>query len=67
MSKIYVVYWSQTGNTQAMDEAVGEGITQAGKEAEVLEVSAASLDDLKNVSGIGDKTLDKIRESIYVA
>lgn len=26
-----------------------------------------SVDDLKNVSGIGDKTLDKIRESIYVA
>ena len=50
MSKIYVVYWSQTENTQAMAEAVGEGITQAGKEAEVLEVSAASLDDLKNVS-----------------
>ncbi len=50
MSKIYVVYWSQTGNTQAMAEAVGEGIAQAGKEAEVLEVSAASLDDLKNVS-----------------
>ncbi|EFX96629.1 comEA protein [Streptococcus vestibularis ATCC 49124] len=26
-----------------------------------------SVGDLKNVSGIGDKTLDKIRESIYVA
>ena len=32
---------------------------------EVMEVS--SVDDLKNVSGIGDKTLDKIRESLYVA
>ena len=31
MSKIYVVYWSQTGNTQAMAEAVGEGIVQGGK------------------------------------
>ena len=29
--------------------------------------SFQSVDDLKNVSGIGDKTLDKIRESIYVA
>ena len=25
MDKIYVVYWSQTGNTQAMAEAIGEG------------------------------------------
>ena len=23
MDKIYVIYWSQTGNTQAMAEAVG--------------------------------------------
>lgn len=26
MSKIYVVYWSQTGNTEAMANAVAEGI-----------------------------------------
>ena len=38
MSKISVVYWSQTGNTQAMAEAVGAGITKAGKEADVVEV-----------------------------
>ena len=28
MSKITVVYWSQSGNTQAMAEAIGKGITQ---------------------------------------
>lgn len=47
MEKVYVVYWSQTGNTQAMAEAVGEGIKEAGKEAVVLEVADASLDELK--------------------
>ena len=47
MSKISVVYWSQTGNTEAMAEAVGAGITKAGKEAEVVEVSSASMEDLK--------------------
>ena len=26
MSKIIVAYWSQTGNTEAMANAVGEGI-----------------------------------------
>lgn len=50
MSKIQVVYWSQTGNTQAMAEAVARGIEAAGKEAELVEVGAASLDDLKNAS-----------------
>ena len=47
MSIIYEVDWAQTRNTRAMAEAVGEGIVQGGKEAEVLEVSEASLDDLK--------------------
>ena len=48
MSKISVVYWSQTGNTQAMAEAVGAGITKAGKEADVVEVSGASMEDLSS-------------------
>ena len=51
MSKISVVYWSQTGNTQAMAEAVGAGITKAGKEADVVEVSGASNGRLKSQQG----------------
>lgn len=51
MSKINVVYWSQTGNTEAMAQAIGEGIERGGKEACVMEVSMASLEDLKN-SGV---------------
>lgn len=47
MDKIYVVYWSQSGNTQNMAQAVGKGITDAGKEAEVVDVSSASIDELK--------------------
>ena len=35
MDKIYVVFWTQGGNTQAMAEAIGEGIREAGKEAEL--------------------------------
>jgi flavodoxin short chain len=48
MDKIQVVYWSQGGNTQAMAEAVGQGIKDAGKEAEVVFVSSASMDALKS-------------------
>ena len=48
MDKIYVVYWSQSGNTQAMAEAVGAGITAAGKEAAVVDVSSVSTAELKN-------------------
>ncbi|MBR1930358.1 MAG: flavodoxin [Lachnospiraceae bacterium] len=45
---IQVVYWSQGGNTQAMAEAIGKGIEEAGKEAAVTFVSDASVDVLKN-------------------
>jgi flavodoxin short chain len=47
MEKIQVVFWSQGGNTQAMAEAIGQGIKEAGKDAEVVFVSGASIDDLK--------------------
>ncbi|TCL57554.1 flavodoxin short chain [Kineothrix alysoides] len=47
MEKIYVVYWSLSGNTLAMAEAVGQGIKEAGMEAEVVDVSSASLEELK--------------------
>ena len=39
---VSVVYWSGTGNTQAMAEAVADGIREAGAQAEVIEVGNAS-------------------------
>lgn len=48
MSKIQVVFWTQGGNTQAMAEAIGKGIEEGGKEAEVVFVSDASLDALQS-------------------
>ncbi len=46
MDKIFVVYWSQTGNTEKMAQEIGKGIAEAGKQAEVIEVSKASLKEL---------------------
>ncbi|MFQ9934033.1 MAG: flavodoxin [Lachnospiraceae bacterium] len=48
MDKIYIVYWSQTGNTQAMAEAIGQGVTEAGSVAEVTDVSSISPETLKD-------------------
>lgn len=36
MSKIKVVFWSQSGNTEAMANAIVEGIKEAGKEGEAI-------------------------------
>lgn len=43
---ISVVYWSGTGNTKAMAEAVAEGIQEAGAEPKLLRVGDADVDTL---------------------
>ena len=48
MEKIYVIYWSMSGNTQAMAEAIAKGINDSGKEAEVQYVSEASVSELQD-------------------
>ena len=42
--KVSIVYWSGTGNTEAMATAVAEGAKNAGAEVELLPVSAANAD-----------------------
>ena len=46
MSKIAVVYWSSTGNTEAMAEAVKEGILAAGGEASLITAADFSADQV---------------------
>ena len=46
MSKVAVIYWSGTGNTEAMANAVAEGAKNAGAEVELL-----SCADVKDVNG----------------
>lgn len=73
MDKIYVVYWSQTGNTQVMAEAIGKGIADAGKEAEVVFVSDASMDELKKAKAfalgcpaMGAEVLEEVEMEPFV-
>ena len=48
MEKIYVIYWSMSGNTQAMAEAIAKGINDSGKEAVVQYVCEASVSELQD-------------------
>lgn len=43
--EIAVIYWSGTGNTQMMAEAVAEGIKEAGEQAVVKNVSEITPDE----------------------
>ena len=39
MNKLAVIYWSGTGNTQAMAEAVADGAKAAGADTKLLVLS----------------------------
>ena len=45
---VQIVYWSGSGNTKEMADAVAEGVKRAGAEASVVEVGDANAADLAN-------------------
>lgn len=65
MKEVYVVYWSSTGNTQAMADAVGDGVKAGGGQPEIVEVSSMDASRLKDAdsfalgaSAMGAEELD---------
>lgn len=46
MGKVSIVYWSGTGNTEAMANAMAEGAKEAGAEVELLTVDKAEASSL---------------------
>lgn len=49
---IAIIYWSETGNTETMAEAIRKGIEQAGETAELIFVDAANADTITNYDKI---------------
>ena len=52
MKKAAVIYWSGTGNTEAMANAVAEGMKGAGAEASLLSADAVSAADLAGLDAV---------------
>ena len=74
MEKIYVVFWTQGGNTGLMAQAVGDGIKAAGKEPVFLSPSEANIDDLAAAGAfalgcpaMGDEVLEESEMEPFVA
>ncbi len=66
MRRIAVVYWSGTGNTEAMAQAIQAGAQGAGAEAELFKVEQFRVDDIAKYDGIffgcpamGDEVLEE--------
>ena len=58
---IGVIYWSGTGNTQAMAEAIGKGIADAGQEVVVKSADEAAAFD-KLALGCADMGAEQLEE-----
>ena len=52
MSKVAIVYWSGTGNTEAMANLVVEGATAAGAQPDVFTADAFSADKVAEYDAI---------------
>ena len=53
MSKVAIVYWSGTGNTEAMANAVKEGAEAKGAEVSLFTAADFSADQVANFDAIG--------------
>lgn len=52
MKKAAVIYWSGTGNTEAMANAVAEGMKSEGAEVSLLSADAVSAADLAGLDAV---------------
>ena len=75
MSKVAVVYWSGTGNTEAMANKVAEGAKAAGAEVEVISADDFDGTDIRGFDGVafgcpamGDEELeDSVFQQVFEA
>lgn len=74
MKKIAVVYWSGTGNTESMAQAVAAGVDQTAVQVQVLSVDQASVDAVQQADAIalgcpamGNEVLEEYEMEPFVA
>ena len=52
MKTLLIVYWSGTGNTKAMAQAVAQGARDAGSEAILKDVSETKLENVRSADAL---------------
>ena len=70
MENISIIYWSGTGNTESMANAIAEGILAARGTAAVMSVEQSSPDQIKTYSKLDGKkagcTSQERRPGLYL-
>ena len=71
--QINIIFWSSTGNTEAMGKYIKEGAESAGASVTLKNVSEASVSDVEcdilclGCSSMGDEQLDDAEFEPYIA
>ncbi|MCT4598408.1 MAG: flavodoxin [Vallitalea sp.] len=73
MKKINIIYWSGTGNTEAMAHAIAEGAKGEDNEVKVISVDEAQLSDVEEADAValgcpsmGDEVLEESEMEPFV-
>lgn len=73
MDKVYIIFWTQGGNTGAMASAIGDGVKAEGKEPVFLSPSEANVNELKDLKvfalgcpAMGAEVLEEIEMEPFV-
>ena len=70
MRKVAVVYWSSTGNTEAMASAVAEGAKEKGAEVSLVTAAAFSPEQVNEYNaiafGYGSRAAGRVRVRAHV-
>ena len=66
MSKVAVVYWSGTGNTEEMANKVAEGAKAAGAEVEVISADDFDGTDISSFDGVASDALQWEMRSLRI-
>lgn len=67
MSKVAVVFWSGTGNTEQMAEAVAEGAKSAGAEVTLANVNDFDSSSVADLTALHSVVLQWVRRFLRTA
>ena len=68
MSKVLVVFWSGTGNTEIMAEKIAEGLENAGQEVDlrnVIDVDPSEINDFSKIDLVAHHCWWKLEEDEF--
>ncbi|MFL0251869.1 flavodoxin [Clostridium neuense] len=74
MKKISIIYWSGTGNTEAMAKGIKKGAEGENTDVKIISVSDASIDDVLNADlvafgcpAMGDEQLEETEMEPFIS